>query len=95
MDGKVLARLGAVIFIAIATTATVIEMTRKEEPTRASAAPELQPPADPLRLTLRRCQRLGEAATSDAECLSAWAESRNRFLGRAPAPAAPNVNGER
>ena len=95
MDGKVLARLGAVIFIAIAITATVIEMTRKEEPARASAAPERQPPADPLRLTLRRCQRLGEAATSDAECLSAWAESRNRFLGRAPAPAAPNVDGER
>ncbi|MBJ6722731.1 putative entry exclusion protein TrbK-alt, partial [Bacillus sp. PR5] len=39
-------------------------------------------PADPLRETLRRCQQLGEAAASDAECLAAWAESRDRFLGR-------------
>jgi len=95
MEGKVLARLGAVVFVAIAITATVIEMTREEEPARARPAQELQPPADPLRLTLRGCQRLGEAATSDAECLSAWAESRDRFLGRAPAPTAPNIDGER
>jgi conjugative transfer region protein TrbK len=95
MDGKMLARIGAIIFIAIAITATVIEMTREEEPARVRPAPELQPEVDPLRLTLRRCQRLGEAATSDAECLSAWAESRDRFLGLSPAPAAPAVEGER
>ena len=50
MDGKVLARIGAIIFIAIAITATVIEMTREEEPARLRSAPELQPEADPLRL---------------------------------------------
>jgi conjugative transfer region protein TrbK len=49
----------------------------------------LQSPADPLRITLRRCQQLGEAAASDADCLAAWAESRDRFLGRTPATAAP------
>ncbi len=32
MDGKMLARLGAIIFVAIAITATVIEMTREDEP---------------------------------------------------------------
>jgi len=37
---------------------------------------------DPLRETLRRCQQLGEAAASDTDCLAAWAESRDRFLGR-------------
>src|SRR5690606_5937331 len=95
MDGKMLARIGAIIFIAIAITATVIEMTREEEPARVRSAPALQPEADPLRLTLRRCQRLGEAATRDAACLSAWAEARDRFLGRSPAPAAPAVEGER
>lgn len=33
MDGKTLARLGAVVFVAVAITATAIEMSRKEEPT--------------------------------------------------------------
>ena len=32
MDGKMLARLGAIIFVAIAITATGIEMTREDEP---------------------------------------------------------------
>jgi conjugative transfer region protein TrbK len=34
MDGKMLARIGAVVFVAIAITATAIEMTRKETETR-------------------------------------------------------------
>ena len=92
MDGKMLARLGAVIFVAIAITATVIEMTRKDDPAPASTAPALQPPTDPLRATLRRCQQLGETATSDPACLAAWAESRDRFLGRTPAQTAPRQN---
>ena len=94
MEGKVLARIGAIVFVAIAITATVIEMTRKEAPVPASTAPALQPSADPLRATLRRCQQLGEAASSDADCLAAWAESRDRFLGLTPVPAVPLQNGE-
>ncbi len=94
MDGKMLARLGAVIFVAIAITATVIEMTRKDDPAPASTAPALQPPTDPLRATLRRCQQLGETAMSDPACLAAWAESRDRFLGRTPAQTAPRQNEE-
>lgn len=93
MDGKILARLAAVIFVAIAITATVIEMTRKDEPAPTRPAPTLQPSADPLRQSLRRCQRLGEAAVSDPACLSTWAENRDRFLGRTPAPVAPPQNG--
>lgn len=89
MDSKMLVRLGAVIFVAIAITATVIEMTRQEDAPRVRTAPQLQPSADPLQAMLRRCQGLGEAATRDADCLSAWAESRDRFLGNTPAPAAP------
>lgn len=92
MDGKVLARIGAVVFVAIAITATVIDMTRQEEPPRVSTAPALQPPTDPLRATLRRCQQLGEAASNEADCLSAWAQSRDRFLGRPTTPAAPQGN---
>ncbi|WP_188758862.1 putative entry exclusion protein TrbK-alt, partial [Allosediminivita pacifica] len=47
-----------------------------------------------LRATLRRCQQLGEAASSDADCLAAWAESRDWFLGRTPAPDAPQRPGD-
>ena len=82
MDGKMLVRLGAVVFVAIASTLTAIDMTRKDEPSASRPASALQPPADPLRETLRRCQQLGEAAASDTDCLAAWAESRDRFLGR-------------
>jgi len=92
MDGKMLARLGAVVFVAIAITATVIEMTRQEQPAQVRTAPDLQPPADPLRAALRRCQQLGEAAANDPGCLATWAESRDRFLGRSPASAAPQQN---
>jgi conjugative transfer region protein TrbK len=82
MDGKTLARLGAVIFVAIAVTATAIEMTRQDETPANAAMPMVAPSApDPLREGQRRCQRLGEAGARDAECLRVWAESRDRFLG--------------
>lgn len=88
MDGKLLARLGAVVFVAVAITATAIEMTRKEEELPAQASrPSEDMPADPLRDAQRRCQLLGEAAARDAECLRTWAETRDRFLGVTAAPA--------
>ena len=87
MDGKMLARLGTVVFIAIAVTATAIDMARQDESSALPSAPILQPAVDPLREEQRRCQQLGEAAASDAECLGVWAETRDRFLGRTPAPA--------
>lgn len=89
MDGKVLARIAAIIFVAVAATAAIIEMTREEKAGPAPAAPALQPAADPLRLEQRRCQKLGEAAANDAACLRVWAETRDRFLRRSPAPEAP------
>ncbi|MBO1040001.1 putative entry exclusion protein TrbK-alt [Brucella pituitosa] len=93
MDGKMLARLGAIIFVAITITATVIGMIREDEPAQNRPVPSLQPSADPLRQNLRRCQQLGEAAVSDPFCLATWAENRDRFLGRTPVPAAPHQNG--
>lgn len=90
MDGKMLARLGAIIFVAVAVTATAIEMTRKED-VPAQAPSRLVPPGrDPLREGQRRCQQLGQKAADDAECLRVWAETRDRFLGRPSAPAAPS-----
>jgi len=88
MDTGMLARLGAVIFVAIAITTTLVEMSRRDDPAPFRPAPALQPLADPLRQSLRRCQQLGEAAMSDPACLSTWAESRDRFLGRTPEPDA-------
>lgn len=94
MDGKMLARLGAVVFVAVAITATAIEMSRKEE------APEAWPSgraavtaADPLRDELIRCQALGEAGPRDPACLRAWAENRNRFLapGARPTERLPDM----
>ncbi|MET3791080.1 putative entry exclusion protein TrbK-alt [Aquamicrobium terrae] len=92
MDGRVLARIAAIIFIAVAITATIIEMTREETAGPVPTVPVLQPASDPLRLEQRRCQELGEAAANDATCLRVWAETRHRFLGRSPAPETPASN---
>jgi len=86
MDGKMLARLLAVVFVAIAMTASAIHMARNSEPTATSRpSPSISPETpriDPLRDALLRCQEMGEAAIRDANCLSIWAENRRRFLGQ-------------
>lgn len=89
MDGKLLARIGAIVFVAIAITATAIEMTRKEDVPAQAPTRLIQPDRDPLREGQRRCQQLGTKAADDAECLRVWAETRDRFLGRTRAPATP------
>ncbi|MFG1295716.1 putative entry exclusion protein TrbK-alt [Xanthobacter variabilis] len=84
MDGKTLARIGAVAFSAVAITATVIELTRNDEATeiRTVSRPHGGDPQS-LRHMLRHCRDMGEAASRDATCLKAWAENRDRFLGAA------------
>jgi conjugative transfer region protein TrbK len=89
MDGKTLAQVGAIVFVAIAVTATAIDLVRNDEPRAPQPAPVVNPSVDPLREGQRRCQRLGEAAASDSECLAVWSETRDRFLGRSPTPDAP------
>jgi conjugative transfer region protein TrbK len=94
VDPKTPARVGAIAFVAVAITATVIELSRKEE--RPEAAPP-RPPAqagatDPLREELFRCQSLGEAGPRDPACLRAWAESRRRFL--TPSTTRPQTGSE-
>lgn len=84
MGGKTLARLGAVVFVALAVTATAIESTRKEESPPHPAASLASAPPDPLRQEILRCQQLGEAGPRDPACLRAWAENRERFLGSPP-----------
>ena len=89
MDGKTLARLGAVVFVAIAVTATAIEMTRKDDRQNSpTAQTRTVTERDPLGAELARCSALGEAGPRDPSCLRAWDENRKRFLGQsAPAPA--------
>lgn len=82
MDGSVLARIAAIIFVAVAITAAVVEMSREEEGQAVRPAPVAAPDVDALRAEQRRCQELGEAAASDRDCLAVWAEIRDRFLGR-------------
>lgn len=81
VDPKTLARIGAIAFVAVAITATAIELSRKEErPEAAPSRPAQAGAADPLRDELFRCQSLGEAGPRDPACLRTWAESRRRFL---------------
>jgi conjugative transfer region protein TrbK len=84
MDGKTFARVGAVAFVAVAITTTVIELTRTDEVTEIHTVsrPHVSDPGS-LRATLRHCRDIGEAASRDASCLKAWAENRDRFLGAA------------
>ena len=95
MDTKLMARIGAIIFVAIAITMTAIQL--REAP-KTGAEPELvmidEPDADLLRAELVRCSSIGEAGASDPACLRAWAETRRRFLmpgarpkERMPAPS--------
>lgn len=90
------ARLGAVVFVGVAITATVIELTRKEEePEVRSLALRPGVDVDALQRQLRGCREMGEAAIRDAACLKLWAANRDRFLGHSPeapqtaAPQAP------
>ncbi len=91
MEGKLLARLGAVIFVAVAITATAIEMVRKEDAAETELPRLSEPAPDPLRDGQRRCQQLGEAAANDAGCLRIWAATRDRFLGRTGQPSSPHA----
>ncbi|WP_369821051.1 putative entry exclusion protein TrbK-alt [Novosphingobium sp. CCH12-A3] len=82
------------VFVAVAVTATAIEMSRKEEvPEIWPSGRTAQETADPLRDALIRCQALGEEGPRDPDCRRAWAENRHRFLapGSRPAERLPDV----
>ena len=89
MEGAWPARIGAIIFVALAITTAAIEATRQEAPVAPPMVPAsaVLAAADPLRQDQRRCQLMGQAAATDDACLRIWAESRNRFLGAGIAPA--------
>ena len=94
VDSKLLARIGAIVFVAIAITMTAIEMSRPPEPAHEVPAVVAEASAtDPLLIELRRCQSLGAAGASDSDCLRVWAENRRRFLAPGARPAARIADG--
>lgn len=94
MDSKLLARIGAIVFVAIAITMTAIEMSRPPEPAREVPVAVAETSAtDPLLIELRRCQSLGQAGANDPDCLRVWAENRRRFLAPGARPAARIADG--
>lgn len=90
MDGKTLARIVAIVFVAVAITATAVEMNRKDNRPEAFTA-QGHPVAlqDPLAAELLRCSEIGEAGPRDPACLRAWAENRRRFLDQRASPSSP------
>ncbi|RUZ54088.1 hypothetical protein EN947_38455, partial [Mesorhizobium sp. M7A.F.Ca.US.003.02.2.1] len=62
MDGKIFARIGAVVVIAVALTVTAIEMSSKDDGPDAPAMRDRSIASqDPLAAELRRCSGIGEA----------------------------------
>ena len=53
----------------------------------SEAEPNTAKQDDPLSAELKRCQRIGMAAATDAACESAWAANRRRFFTNGTPPA--------
>lgn len=81
MDFKLFVRVGAVTFVAVALTVSLLQM-RNERPARMpEVIAVLAPDGDPLAARLQACSEMGELALSASDCREAWAEKRRRFLG--------------
>lgn len=81
MDTKLLARIGAAVFVGIAVAMTLVQM-REEPAARPEPVREVSvPDGDPLPAQLRACAEMGELALSHPDCRAAWAEKRRRFFG--------------
>jgi conjugative transfer region protein TrbK len=81
MDSKLLARVGAAVFVGLAFAMTLVQM-REEPATRPDPVPiAWVPDGDPLPLQIKACAEMGELALSSPDCRAAWAEKRRRFLG--------------
>jgi conjugative transfer region protein TrbK len=92
MDGKTLARLGAVVFVGVAIAATAVDLKRNDdEPQVQIVGPVRQGEVAAHRQILRRCRDMGEAATRDPACLKVWADNRDRFLGQDAAQSSTSI----
>lgn len=81
MSTRLAFRLAAIAFAAVIVLVAALQTRLPARPTPA-ALPLAQPAAIETRdARLARCQALGEAGARDPECLSAWSDARERFLG--------------
>lgn len=91
MDSKLLARIGAAVFVGLAIAMTLVQM-REEPATRPEPVREVWVPGgDPLPAQLRACAEMGELALSSPDCRTAWAEKRRRFFGTRDTAANPGI----
>ena len=81
MDTKLLARIGAAVFVGIAVAMTLVQMREKPAARPEPAREVWVPDGDPLPAQLRACADMGELALSHPDCRAAWAEKRRRFFG--------------
>ena len=94
MDTKLFARIGAIVFVAIAITVTVLQLREERKPEHIEVVNVDEPDGDPLPEMLRLCSELGQVAETTNECRQAWAEKRRRFLGADRAARTQNEAGQ-
>ncbi|MEI9401997.1 putative entry exclusion protein TrbK-alt [Mesorhizobium argentiipisi] len=90
MDVKTTARLIGVTALALAVAITIISRNDDKYTVPPTLRPA-DPDGGPLVGELMRCRALGELATRDIACKTAWEESRRRFFmpGNRDKPAWP------
>jgi conjugative transfer region protein TrbK len=94
MNVRLPARVGAFACLGVAFAMGLLALREKPDPRSPAVTLSTDLPKDPLQARLRSCQLAGQAAGSDPGCLAAWAENRQRFLGRGRlAPHAPSADG--
>ena len=81
MDTRLVARIAAGAFVAVALTMTALQLREGPGVSRPEVAAVWEPDGDPLAVQLRTCSEMGERAVAWPDCRAAWAEKRRRFLG--------------
>lgn len=81
MDTRLLARVGAAVFVGIAIAMTLVQLREEPVDRPVSGREVWLPEGDRLPGQLRACADMGEQALSDPACRAAWAEKRRRFFG--------------
>lgn len=89
MNSKLFARIGAIAFVAIAITMSVVQLREERKPEPTETVTVAEPDGDPLPEMLRLCSELGQLAETTNECRQAWAENRHRFLAPGARPMEP------
>lgn len=81
MDTRLLARIGAAVFVGLAIASTLAQIGEESAARPDPVHDVLVPDGDPLPAQLRACAEMGELALSSPDCRAAWAEKRRRFFG--------------